>query len=613
MKKLHLNLIIIFLLVLLAGAVASPMMPDFSIFGKDVGKTLRDMKIKLGLDLQGGAHLVYKADLSQIPEDNREESLAGARDVIERRVNAYGIAEPQIRTNQDGDEFRIIVDLAGVEEISSAIKMIGETPILDFREPLTEEDLKLTPEEQNAAKAKNALQKKLAEEVLARALAGENFEELAKEYSQDPGSAATGGDLDFFAAGEMVGEFDDAAFNKDFQKGTVWPQLVKTDFGYHILKKIDEREVTEAELEAQRGEDAAELEALLGEVKGEEGAAENPEEEITEAENAETAANDEEKIEQVRVSHILLKTENEEQRTLGYGEMPFKLTDLTGKNLESAQVVFDQNTQQPEVSLQFDSEGARLFKELTERNLHKQIAIFLDNEPVTVPTVQSVISDGRAVITGSSNIQEARELAKRLNAGALPVPVELLSQEKVGASLGRVSLEQSLKAGLVGVAVVAGFMLVFYLGFGLVADISLLIYAVFMVAIFKILGITLTLSGIAGFILSVGMAVDANILIFARIREELRQKQALPQAVQNGFKRAWSSIRDGNVSTLITCFILAGIGTGMIKGFAITLGIGVALSMFTAVFITRNFLEFLAKVWPGFLLMGNRGRKKDDD
>ncbi|MBU2025730.1 MAG: protein translocase subunit SecD [Patescibacteria group bacterium] len=554
MKKIYFNLAFIILLLIACLAIASPVMPDFTVFGKNIGQTLRDTKIKLGLDLKGGAHLVYEADMSQIPEENQKDSLSGARDVIERRVNAYGISEPQIVTNKTGDQYRIIVDLAGIDDISAAIKMIGQTPILDFREEKTQEDLALSPDEQKKVQEQNQKIKEQAQNILQKALQAEDFSFLAKEFSQDPGSKEKGGDLDFVKKGDLIPEFKQVIFNQDFPKDTVWPELVKSSIGFHIIKKTD-----------QRGE-----------------------------------GDDQE----IRASHILFFTQDENAQPVTNQDQLFKITALTGKNLDNAQVIFDQNTQEPQVALQFDTEGTRLFREITQRNVGKRVAIYLDGQPVTIPTVQSVIPDGRAVITGSQNVQEANELAKRLNAGALPVPIELVSQEKVGASLGGVSLQKSLKAGLLGLCVVSGFMLVFYLSFGLVAVFALISYSVIMVAIFKILGITLTLSGIAGFILSLGMAVDANILIFERVKEELKQGQNSSQALQNGFKRAWNSIRDGNVSTLITCFILAGLGTGMVKGFAITLGIGVALSMFSAVFITRNILQVLDRFLSKFLIIG---------
>ncbi len=541
-KKIYSNVFALIFLILAAGIIAYPKMPDFNLFGKNVGQTLRGLEIKLGLDLQGGAHLVYQANMSAIPPENWEESLSGIRDVIERRINAYGVSEPQVLTNKSGENYRIIVDMAGVSDIEAAISMIGETPILDFREEENAEDYKLSPEEQEEAKEKNKKNLAQAEKILQQALSGEDFAKLAQENSADASNKEQGGDLGFFGKGMMVPEFEEVAFNEEFQEGSVWPELVKTPFGYHLLKKTGEKE--------EAGQ------------------------------------------KQVKVSHILFEIADEEYKAMP--SQPFKPTLLTGKNLKRAEVVFDPNTQEPQVSLQFDEEGKKMFKEITEKNVGRRLAIFLDGEPITVPVVQTVIADGKAVITGSQDITEAKELAKRLNAGALPVPIELVSQEKVGASLGIASLKKSLTAGLLGLSLVSGFMLVFYLIYGLVAVFALSFYALIMAATFKILGITLTLSGIAGFILSLGMAVDANILIFERIKEELKKKSPPKLAINNGFKKAWSSIRDGNISTLITCVVLASLGTGMVKGFAITLGIGVSLSMFTAVFVTRNVLEFLA-------------------
>ena len=238
---------------------------------------------------------------------------------------------------------------------------------------------------------------------------------------------------------------------------------------------------------------------------------------------------------------------------------------------------------EPQVGLKFDSEGTRLFAEITKNNIGKHLAIYLDDEIISAPTVQTEITNGEAVITGDFTLDEAKQLVRRLNEGALPVPIELVSQHSVEATLGEQSLETSLKAGAIGLGLVIIFMLIYYRFLGLVASISLIIYAAFMVSIFKLSNfspwaITFTLSGIAGFILSVGMAVDANILIFERIKEELRKDRNLSGAIQEGFKRAWPSIRDGNFSTILTSFILVNVGTGFVKGFAFILIIGVLIS-----------------------------------
>ena len=265
-------------------------------------------------------------------------------------------------------------------------------------------------------------------------------------------------------------------------------------------------------------------------------------------------------------------------------------TGLTGKNLESASVQFDPNSGRPVISLKFDGEGARLFEEVTRRNVNQPLAVFLDNTLLQAPTVQEAITGGEAVISGTFTPQEAKAIATRLNSGALPVPIKLVGQQTVGATLGETSLERSILAGLLGFLAIFLFMIIFYRLPGLVAALALAIYAVISLAVFKFLGVTMTLAGIAGFILSIGMAVDANILIFERIKEELRNGKDAKLALQDGFARAWLSIRDSNVSTLITTFILGYFGTSIVRGFAVTLAIGVLISMFTAITATRTLL-----------------------
>ncbi|MBD3311165.1 MAG: protein translocase subunit SecD [Candidatus Magasanikbacteria bacterium] len=288
---------------------------------------------------------------------------------------------------------------------------------------------------------------------------------------------------------------------------------------------------------------------------------------------------------------------------------PWKNTGLSGKQLEKAEVVSDPQTGAIQVSLLFDEEGKDLFKELTERNISKPIAIFLDGAPISIPTVNSVIPDGRAVIQGNFNLSEAQLLAQRLNAGALPVPVELIAQQSIGASLGAESLQKSLKAGIVGLILVMLFMLIYYRLPGLVSVFSLTLYITLTLAIFKLIGVTLTLAGIAGFILSIGMAVDANVLIFERLKEELKEGKSLKAAVEEGFLRAWTSIRDGNISTLITCVLLIWFGSSFVQGFAVTLAIGILISMFSAITVTRVILRFVVpwfKPEGGFMFLGSK-------
>jgi preprotein translocase subunit SecD len=283
----------------------------------------------------------------------------------------------------------------------------------------------------------------------------------------------------------------------------------------------------------------------------------------------------------------------------------FKPTELTGKYLTKATIQFDQTTNRPQIDLQFNDEGAKLFADITARNIKKSLAIYLDGASIIdtngdgkidaqdlyAPVVQDKIIGGKAVITGDMSNQTAKSIVTRLNSGALPVKIGVpISQETVGPTLGSVSLQKSLVAGIYGLLAVAVFMIIFYRLPGLLASLALLIYVVVALAIFKLVPVTMSLSGIGGFILSIGMAVDANILIFARMKEEIKAGKGLTQAIDEGFKRAWPSIRDSNFNSLIVCAILLFVATSFIKGFALTLAIGILVSLFSAIYITRIFL-----------------------
>jgi len=281
------------------------------------------------------------------------------------------------------------------------------------------------------------------------------------------------------------------------------------------------------------------------------------------------------------------------------GENPQK-SSLTGKDLQQASVSFDQNTGKPQVQLVFSSDGSKKFAEITKRNVNKVVAIVLDDIVIEAPRVNEPILTGNAVISGSFVLDQAKTLSTQLNAGALPVPLSVLEQRVIGPTLGLESLKKSLFAGIIGFVIIILFMCVLYGRLGVLASIALFIYSLIVLAIFKIsnitpYGITLTLSGIAGFILSIGMAVDANILIFERIKEERRLGKREEVSVELGFTRAWSSIRDSNVSTLITSAILYQFGTGVVRGFALVLAIGVLVSMFSAIVVTRTFLRVVSK------------------
>ncbi len=384
-----------------------------------------DPDIKEGLDLQGGSRIVYQADLSKVEGDAKTDAMNSLRNVIESRINSFGVTEPLIQTSQLGGESRLTVEMPGISDVQEAMDLIGKTAQLEFKEIGNEEE------------------------------------------------------------GEPIS------------------------------------------------------------------------------------------------------------------------TGLTGNLLKRAAQEYDQNGS-PVVSLEFNSEGAKKFEEITERNIGKPVAIYLDDQIVSAPNVNEKISGGKAQISGGFSLKEAKNLAIQLNAGALPVPIKVIEQRTIGASLGQEAIEKSIFAGVVGLVLVALFMIFYYRLPGLLSVIALTLYTLFVLAIFKIFpggGITLNLAGVAAFVLSIGMAVDANVLIFERMKEELRAGKNLMIAVEAGFNRAWTSIRDSNVSSIITALILFIFGSGTIRGFAVVLIIGVLVSMLTAINVTRTFLRitvrfgFLSKAW----------------
>lgn len=499
-------------------------LPNVSFLPKE--HTVNKVKMHLGLDLQGGTHLVYQADVSNVPNSERRDRVEALRDVIERRVNAYGVSEPLVQTNYSGENYRIIVELAGVTDVNEAIKIIDKTPLLEFK-----------TQGADTSSTDNDATRLKAEEVLKRALKGEDFAKLAKEFSEDPGSKDAGGDLGWAKKDTFVPEFDKAIF-EDLKSGQISKQLVESQFGYHIIKKIEERTTAEGVLE-------------------------------------------------VHAAHILFAKKNADLNNNWIN------TTLGGKNIKKAQLQFDPNTQDPMVLLDFDEEGTKVFASLTEDNVGKPIGIFLDGSLRSSPVVQEPIKDGSAQISGKFTIAEAKQLVKDLNLGALPVPISLLTQQTIGPTLGKISLTQSLLAGIIGFLAAALFMLLFYRLPGFLAVIALGIYTALSLAIFELIPVTMSMAGIAGFILSIGMAVDANVLIFERTKEELYNGKNLTTAIEDGFDRAWPSIRDSNFSSIITCVVLAWFGTSIIKGFAITLGIGILVSMFSALTVTHTIMRLV--------------------
>jgi protein-export membrane protein SecD len=395
-------------------------------------------QFRLGLDLSGGTHLVYKADVSQVDSTEVKDSMDALRDIIERRINIFGVAEPHITVQNGGfsnqGEQRLIIDLPGVTDVVKAKEMIGQTPVLDFR---TEAVPSTEPKEIKVDKDGNAII---------------DADSLAQEFTP---------------------------------------------------------------------------------------------------------------------------------------------SNLTGRYLDKAILEFNQTTGEPVVTLQFDAEGSKLFEKLTRDNIGKRIAIFLDGSPISTPVVNEAITGGTAQISGNFKPQEAKLLVGRLNSGALPVPISLISTQTIGPSLGTEATNAGVKASLIGFLVIALFLVFWYRLPGMIAVVALTMYVVIMLAIFKLLPVTLTAAGIAGFIISIGIAVDANVLIFERIKEELNNGANLVEGVKNGFKRAWISVRDSNTSSIITALILFWFGTTLIQGFALVFLIGVIVSMISAISITQLFLASL--------------------
>lgn len=547
--KTRLQAIIVLTLGVVAALFTYPKGPDW---------IRKEVKLHLGLDLAGGAHLEYQTDLSKLEARDREAAVEATRNVIEERVNSLGVGEAVVQTNKTESGYRIIVELPGVTDIKQAIQKIGDTPVLEFKEEA--EPIPLTEEEKSSRAQFNAEQKQKAEDTL-KALHGasdEDFTKKAREFSEDQGTQENGGDLDFVQKGAFVPEFDAVLFEK-LKDGEMYEKLVETPFGYHIIYRVESRC-------KNTKEDAVVL--------------------------CEEKKDGSDVVEEVRSRHILFRTHSLDPQPPAD---QWKNTELSGKYLKRAGVQFDQNTGFPIVSLEFNNEGARLFEEITGRNVGKSVAIFLDGNLISAPRVQQKISGGEAVITGTFTVPEAQELAKRLNAGALPVPITIVSQQQVGATLGAASLKQSFLAGAIGMVLVVIFMIAFYRMPGVIASVSLLLYTLIIISLFKLIPVVLTLSGIAGFIMSLGMAVDTNVLIFERMKEELRDGKTLHAAIDEGFSRAWSSIRDSNISTLISAVILIWLGESLIKGFGITLSIGVLVSMFTAIAVSKVLLKLVAR------------------
>ncbi len=445
-----------------------------------------------GLDLEGGAHLVYEAQLDQLPEgEDRDAAMQSIIAVIENRINAYGVSEPEIR--RVGDD-RIMVQMPGVKDIEEAKELIGKTALINFRE------FKFIEPESNGTPAQT----------------GNTGSPSAPAESGGPMGAEDGGSTE--------------------------PAAAETPL-YFALS---------AEGELERVDD---------------------------------------------------KSEAQYQAVRATGEIDGKERALTSQYF-SGSVDFRMyaSTNQPVVAFTWDNVGSDLFEQITGRltqypegSVERRLGIFLGDEMISAPNVKSVIRD-EGVIEGMSR-NEAKRLTSLLNAGRIDVPLERIEEHNVSASLGAQFIEWSKKAGLIGLALVIMFMVLRYRVPGTAAGLALMIYTVLVLGTYQAIPITLTLAGIAGFILSIGMAVDANVLIFERMNEELRRGRTVRAAVEVGFNRAWPAIRDSNISTFITCGILYWMGNELgvpsVQGFALTLLIGVAISMFSAIVITRSLLRVI--------------------
>lgn len=602
----------------------------------------------LGLDVMGGAHLVYEADMTSVAEEERSAALEGVRDVIERRVNAFGIGEPMVQTTVSDDHYRVFVDLPGVTDVQMAINQIGETPVLAFRTPLEEVDATVTEEQQAEIDAIQITERADAVAVMDRARAGEDFAALAAEFSIDESTKNSAGYIGFVTADDS--EYDglvEQIEKKGLRTGVI-NGLYEGTSRMHVVKYISKKTESEPRIshilicyaeatgctqtrtkeEALARATSLQSEAtkrnfadLARENSDDAGTAENGGDldYITRGMTVQAFEDAAFGLRDTRISdvvetefgyHILYRVGSRPARSyeIAHIEMPWTTasdvltvdpwadTALSGKNLKKATVAFDQTTGAPLVTLQFDAEGIELFAELTKNNIGKVIGIFLDGEAITTPVVNEVIYGGEATISGNFTIAEAKVLVQRLNAGALPVPIEVVSQQTIGPTLGAESLDFSVKAGIVGFILVAFFMVLYYRLAGVIAVVSLAVYSLLNLALFKSFGVTITLSGIAGFIFSIGIAVDANVLVFERLKEELRTGRDLPSAVDEAFRRAWPSIRDGNATTLIATAILFEFTSGSIQGFALTLALGVLMSMFCAYVVCRTLLREMVRM-----------------
>ena len=616
-------LIIIAIIVALAGAILGFQKISLSEFERG-GDT--PLGLSLGLDLQGGGHLVYQANLTD-PETGEaridpdtgkvfkvtEDQMESLKKAIERRVNSAGLGEPIIQIL--GSD-RLLVQLPGVTDLQRAKEIIGETAQLVFKRRelnVPREADEISTDDVLSVTVDFLPEPDLGEDEPAETETESEDEQTAETESEDEQTADT--ESEDAESGQTAAPDVPAEAEEPLDRPIAF--LVEfTDAGALEFQAILDRvtgKYIEAVTQLQIGERGypSFIEVLvdgsqqlryqitplaIAQMETSTTYAFLVPEEVTTKEQPPLEVMKERVGDSAQIRFIELQGSVDE------------VTGLTGDDLSRAFPGQHTASGLPIVNLEFDDRGTRIFGELTQDIIVKQqntgtrdqIAIFLDGNELISPEVNAVITSGTAIIEGRQDftIERVRNLALLLEAGRLPVPIKLIQERGVDAILGADSLAKSVVAGSIGLALVLVFMVLYYRLPGLVAAVALLIYVSIVLAIFKIVPVTLTLSGVAAVILSIGMAVDANILIFERMKEELRAGRTLLSSINFGFDRAWPAIRDGNVSTLITCAILFWfadqLGASIVQGFAVSLAIGVGVSMFTAITVSRTLLRVVA-------------------
>ena len=514
---------------------------------------LQKRAINLGLDLQGGIHLVMEVDREGLSEEEARDAVDRAQEVIRNRVDQFGVAEPTI---QRQGENRIIVELPGLQDVDRAKNLIGRTALLEFQLVEPDEDRTRLLERIDAVLAVGRSRDEEPEESGAEAADSDPVEDAPSLFAAD--STAAGG------------LFEDEPEAEEVKGGGLLSRLVQVGGQIGVLQR-----------------DLAAVRALLADPR-----------------TQDVIPGDVE---------ILFSSRPEGPEGTPYYLLHLVRAkpEMTGALIADAQVSISQSVEylgQAVVSLQTTDEGVRLFRRVTGAHVGERLAIVLDGAVYMAPTIQVKIMNGQSQITGMASEEEAKDLAIVLRAGALPAKVEIIEDRTVGPSLGRDSIEQGRVAALISMAVVALFMLASYRFVGLVADLALALNILFVMAVLAGFNATLTLPGIAGIILTIGMAVDANVLIFERIREELRTGKTVRAAIDSGYGNALSAIVDANLTTFMVGIVLYEFGTGPVRGFALTLCIGIVSSLFTALIVTRSILDLVtSRTGPGGLSIGPVG------